>query len=436
MTMTDQSTAEKQSPAARRQVYFYFGSLTALVYLGMPHGYLFDIATSYMLKNQLNAPAGQIAIFRLLTAIPIYIAFLFGIVRDMWNPFGLRDRGYFLIFAPLSAVVLIWMALSRLSYVILFAGTLLVMVTFRFITAAHQGLIALVGQEKLMSGRLSALWSVVSFLPAIAGAIASGYLVENMPPSRTFALVAALALAIGAIGLWKPRGVFDHAYDRPQAKRTGLIADVRRLLKHRAIYPAATIMLLFAFSPGANTPLQFYLTNELHAPDAVYGYFYAIFLLSFIPVFLLYGYLCKRFSLNTLLWWGALTTIPQYVPLVFVHSANTALLLAAPMGMMGAIANAAIYDLAMRSCPPGLQGSFMMLVDGVYQLSYRGGDIVGTAIYSSSPTHGFLHCVIAVTAVYALILPTLLLIPKDVIATADGELNPAIASEVHEEAST
>jgi hypothetical protein len=30
-------------------------------------------------------------------------------------------------------------------------------------------------------------------------------------------------------------------------------------------------------------------------------------------------------------------------------------------------------------------------------------------------------CVVAITIVYALILPTLLLVPKDLIATADGQ---------------
>ncbi len=71
----------------------------------------------------------------------------------------------------------------------------------------------------------------------------------------------------------------------------------------------------------------------------------------------------------------------------------------------------------------------MMMVDGMYLLAYRGGDIVGAQIYASSPAHGFLYCALATTAVYALILPVLLLIPKNVIATADGEANPVLERE-------
>jgi len=91
---------------------------------------------------------------------------------------------------------------------------------------------------------------------------------------------------------------------------------------------------------------------------------------------------------------------------------------------LGGIATAAYYDLAMRSCPPGLQGTLMMLVDGVFVLSARGGDLLGSAIYNSSPANGFTYCVMATTAVYALILPLILLIPKNLTALADGEPSP------------
>jgi hypothetical protein len=188
-------------------------------------------------------------------------------------------------------------------------------------------------------------------------------------------------------------------------------------------------MFLFSFAPGAVTPLQFYLTNKLHASDAVFSNYYGLFVISFIPTFLLYGFLCKKVPLNKLLWWGTIVAVPQMIPLALIHSANLALVMAVPIGLMGGVATAAYYDLAMRSCPPGLQGTLMMMVDGVLVLSQRGGDVLGSKIYNSSQQYGFLYCVIATTAVYALILPTILLIPRALIATADGEPNPQIESQ-------
>ncbi len=413
------------------QIFSYFSVLTLLVYLVLPHGYFLDIATTYMLKNQLHASAVQVSLFRLLTALPIYFSFVFGFARDQWNPLGLRDRGYFLIFGSVTAAAFIWMALSHVSYFGLFAGMFLAMATFRFVAAAYQGLLALVAQEKLMSGRLSALWQIVSSVPYITGGIASGYVTENLKPGQTFLIAAALSLAIVGYGFWKPRAVFNHAYDQPLARhRREIWADVKRLLKHRAIYPAVLLSFLFQFAPGQNTPLQFYLTNTLHASDAVYGDYYAIFAAAFIPVFFLYGWLCKKISLEKLLWWGTLITVPQMVPMAFIHSGEQALWLAVPTGMMGGVAAAAYYDLAMRACPPGLQGTLMMMVDGMLQLSARGGDLLGSKIYSISPSNGFLYCVIATTAVYALMLPVILMVPRDLIRTRDGEINPEIEAEV------
>src|SRR5208282_5912952 len=149
------------------QTLLYFGSLTLFIYLATPAGYLLDIQTSFLLKNQLHATATQISMFRLITGIPIYFAFTFGLLRDQWNPFGLRDRGFFLIFAPATAIVFIVLACSNLSYRGLLAGMLLAMLLSRFLAAAYQGLIALVGQERLMSGRLSVLWNVVMSVPII-----------------------------------------------------------------------------------------------------------------------------------------------------------------------------------------------------------------------------------------------------------------------------
>jgi hypothetical protein len=63
----------------------------------------------------------------------------------------------------------------------------------------------------------------------------------------------------------------------------------------------------------------------------------------------------------------------------------------------------------------------------------RGGDLLGSTIYAASPAHGFTYCVIATTIVYALILPLIAFVPKELVATADGERNQRVEAEVLEE---
>lgn len=428
-----QTTVVASAPPADgspTKVFLYFTPLILILYLVGPTQFLVDIATTYMLKDQLHASATQVSAFRLVTAIPVYAAVLFGLTRDLWNPLGRRDRGYLMIFGPVTALVFVWLAFSKVTYLGLVGGVLLVMLTSRFTMAAFQGLQALVAQEKLMSGRLAVLWQVVATVPITVGAIAGGEIAQHLRPKMTFLIIAALTAVIGLLGLWRPRAVFQNAYDRPEAKGSNLIGDLKRLARHRAVYPAVLILFLFQFSPGSNTPLQFYLTNTLHASDAAYGAFLAIFSVAFVPPFLLYGWLCKRVALKHLLFWGTIITIPQMIPLAFIHTPTQALWLAIPIGMMGGIAYAAYLDLAMRSCPPGLQGALMMMADGMFYLSYRAGDLLGSAIYSSSPKYGFTYCVIAITLVYASILPVLLLIPKGLTDTRDGERNASVDATV------
>ncbi|MFX9008143.1 hypothetical protein ABTN33_19735, partial [Acinetobacter baumannii] len=81
----------------------YFAPLILLATLIQPTGNLADIAVTFMLKDRLHASATQVSTFRLVSSLPLVLAFLIGMVRDHWNPLGRRDRGHLLIFASLSA---------------------------------------------------------------------------------------------------------------------------------------------------------------------------------------------------------------------------------------------------------------------------------------------------------------------------------------------
>ena len=218
-------------------------------------------------------------------------------------------------------------------------------------------------------------------------------------------------------GAWKPGFVFANIHEERSKSRP--LDDVRRLVRHGPIYPALTIWLLWNFAPGSLTPLQYHLQNALHGEDFRWGEWNAIFTVSFIPAFMAYGVLCRRIALATLLRWGTVIAVPQFIPLLMVHSVMGALLAAIPMGLMGGIATAAYFDLIIRSCPRGLQGTTLMMSGALYFVASRFGDLLGAGIYDRFG--GFGVCVIVITIVYALILPTLALVPKNLIDYADGE---------------
>jgi hypothetical protein len=61
-----------------------------------------------------------------------------------------------------------------------------------------------------------------------------------------------------------------------------------------------------------------------------------------------------------------------------------------------------------------------MMSAGLFAIVQGLGNVLGTNLYDHFG--GFTVCVIAITVVYATILPALLLVPRHLIGTADGEI--------------
>lgn len=414
-------------PQVRTKVYLYLGVLVTLMSLGDPNGGLIDLSISFLLKNKLHLSAHELASFRLATALPLYLSGVFGLMRDRWAPGGLGDRKFFILFGAIGAGLYLLFSSLPLTTPMLMAALVSLTSVFLFLSGAFQGFASTLGQQHAMSGRVAALWQAFITLPWMLAFLVGGHLSDILESQsadhagRVLFLVGAIVLAaICVYGFWRPRAVFDHVViPTPTAP---LISDLARLVRHKPIYPALAIWLFWNFAPGAQTPLQYYVQNELHAPDSVWGEFNALVSACFIPPFVLFGFLCRRFPLRKLLFWGTIIAVPQLVPLLFVKSIAGVLTAGAFIGLVGGIATAAYVDLLIRSCPQGLQGTTLMLAGGLYHVASRFGDLLGTVLYDYFG--GFTVCVALITLVYLLILPLIALVPQHVIATADGQPPP------------
>ncbi len=411
--------------AVRQRIFLYIGVLIVLLAFGAPTGGLIDIPISFFLKNKLHLKAHELADFRLVSGIPLYLSCVFGFVRDTWNPFGMRDRGFMLLFGAVTAGLYVSFAFTPVTYGTLLAAVVLLTTSFLFVASAQNGLTSMLGQQHAMSGQISAVWNIFASIPTVGALLIGGTLSDLLEHRNAdqaarilFLVGAAIMASVAAYAVWKPRSVFDSVQDE-HGTAAHPMKDLKRLMRHWPIYPALLIWLLWNFAPGAATPLQYYLQNTLHAKDAPWGEWNAVFAASFIPTFMLFGVLCRRFPLKTLLVWGTVVAVPQFVPLLFIHSITGALIAAVPIGLMGGVASAAYLDLIIRSCPRGLQGTILMMSGGLNVVVSRFGDVLGTNLYDYYG--GFAVCVIAITVVYALILPTLLLVPESLIVTADGQ---------------
>ena len=388
-----------------------------------PYLPLIAIPVLFFLKNRLHLTASQTAFFALVTSIPLYLSFMFGFIRDRWSPFGLGDRGHLMVFGGLTGVVFAVLAFLPPSYPVLLGGVLVATASIQLVYGAANGLATVIGRKHAMTGQMSTAVNIANTVPVAAASLLGGLLSQTLERATTaeasrllFLTGAGLMAAIAAFGAFGPRRLFDEGRAKPETLTP--LADLKRLLRTWPVYPAVAIQLLWQFGPAAGAAMQYHLSGDLHATDAQVGQFFAAFYGSFIPTFLIYGLLAQRFSLRVLLWIGALMAVPQMAPLLFIKSAELAVWSAAGLGILGGIGQVAFWDLAMRACPKGLEGTMMMLLWSCYWVSYRLGDLWGGDLYDHHG--GFSVAIWATMGVYALIIPILFLIPKRITAGHDA----------------
>jgi MFS family permease len=421
------ATAPAIPEAARMRVLLYMLGLMLLVGAGSPALGLVDVPVTFFLKNKLHLASHEVANFRLVAAIPLYVGFLFGFARDRWNILGRKDRGMMMVFGGVCAAAYGLFAFAPSSYPMLLAAVILSSVAWSFVRGAEQGLASMVGQQMAMTGRMSTVWSIASSLPYLVAYLLGGLLSQALEGQGAdqaarilFLIAAGVLILVGLYAAWKPRVVYGNLHMEASAERP--LQDLARLFRHWPVWPALAIWFLWSFAPGSGTPLQYYMQNTLHATDTQWGEWNAIFAAAFIPTYLLYGALCRKYSARTLLFWGTAVGVPQMVPLWFIHSVDQALVAAVVIGLSGGVASAAYIDLLMRSAPKALQGTIMMMAGSLYWVAIRFGDVLGTNLYDHFG--GFGICVVAITVAYALIFPVLLAAPKALIATHEGQVVP------------
>jgi MFS family permease len=412
------------SDARRLQAFAFGGLLLVLMNFSSPAGGMIDIPVTFFLKNRMHLQSNELAVFKLWIGLPLIVGFVFGFIRDRWSPFGGGDRAHLMVFGAATAAIYGGMALANPTYAVFLGGLFVATMAFRMVSSAAYGITNTLAQKHAVSGQMSGVISMGSALPDLISFIGGGMLSQTLEGQGAaaaarilFFCAAGLMLAIALLGVIGPKWIFDEGRDaQPPAHPW---QDLKRIVRHWPIYPAMLIQLLWQFAPATGTVLQYHIVDHLHATDAQYGAWQGIFFGSFLPIYAVYGWISQRVALRPLLWVGFGVAVFQMTPLLLVHEPVGALIAAAPMGVLGSLAQAALVDLVIRSAPSGCQGMMMMLFYSFYYFSVRAGDLLGTWIYDKHG--GFIPTVVVTIVVYVLILPVILIVPTRLTATKDGE---------------
>src|SRR5262249_5054398 len=140
-----------------RVIGSYFGLLAFVGGLADPNGGLVQLPLLFVLKDQLHLDAQWVAWFGAITAVPGHAGVLFGAGRDRWRPRRLGDRGSLLAASVIVVACYVWLATTLLTVTRLLAAATFIAVAFQAFDTSSRALLTIVGQRRLMTGRLSAL---------------------------------------------------------------------------------------------------------------------------------------------------------------------------------------------------------------------------------------------------------------------------------------
>lgn len=409
----------RKAPGRYRQIGFYFAALTVITGFGEPGG-LVSLPILFTLKEQLGQPPQAIAVFEAIIFIPACFGFAFGLLRDRWRPFGLGDRGYLILAAPLVAVCYACLMIGPISYVKLLVAILITAVLFELLDTVIEALMTAVAQRHLMSGRLSALVEAVEVVPRVTAMLAGGWMASHISVQTTFAVAAGCALVMAGFAAWRPASVFEHELPRRELTREctrGVASSWNYLLRHRPYLPAVLVLALYNFSPGWSTPLFYYFVDEVNITGSGFGAYKAVNFAATAAASVGYGLMCQRIALGRLLVWAVALNVFPALLLLVIGGLSSAIAAALVVGFVSGFGYVAFFDLLRRSCPRSLEGVGTAVGFSLFALAGSAGDLLGAWLYERG---GFVAALVIDALATVLILPVLRYLPHSLAHSRDG----------------
>lgn len=174
--------------------------------------------------------------------------------------------------------------------------------------------------------------------------------------------------------------------EKPVARRNEHVwSDAGNQLKivfaSRTLWAAAGLIVLFFFSPGFTTPLLYRQQNMLKFSDQFLGTLTLVDGIALVAGAALYGLICRRFELRTLLMVGIVCYGGAALLYLGYHPNRTEAIeieiLAQFLQGLGVLP---LYDLATRATPRGGEGMGYALMMSARNIALFGADWVGSRL--------------------------------------------------------
>jgi len=357
------------------------GELLAILLVYFVQGVLglARLAISFFFKDELGLSPAEVAALMGVAALPWVIKPVFGLISDSVPLFGFRRRSYLVLSGVLGCGA--WLSLG--TWVQTPAQATLAIVAASIAIALSDVIVDSLVVERARQesatemGTLQSLSWAATALGGILTAYFSGQLLQWMSTRTVFLLTATFPLLVSAVAGAIAEARVSTAPDLQQTWQH--ITRVRQAMMQKSIWLPVAFLFLWQATPGSESALFFFTTNELgFEPEFLGRVRLVTSVASLLGIWLFQRYL-KTLPIRTIFFWSTiLSTLLGLSSLILVTHLNRqwgisdqwfslgdSLILA----VMGQIAFMPVLVLAARLCPPGIEATLFALLMSISNLA-------------------------------------------------------------------
>jgi MFS family permease len=386
----------KTADAQRQAVLF------AIVYFAQGMWYLPNQTITIVMKDA-GYGAGMVANFFVISAAPWLIKPVYGIISDFFPLFGRRRFSYLVLSSSLAAAAGFALGITgSADYWPLLALFTAMGLGLAFTDVLIDALMVEHGRRLNLTGAFQSVQWAAIYVASILVGVGGGWLAERRRLGLAF-LVAAifplLSLAMATVVVREPRARAD------RAAMLERLRAVRGALRSREMWVVAGFIFFFMFSPSFGPGFLFYQTDRLGFSQQFIGTLGALQALGSVIGALTYAPLSRRWPLRrTINVTIALSAVGTLMYLLY-QGAVSGIVIDFTYGWVYMVTTLAFLDLAAKSCPRHIEGTFFALLMSVYNAGMQVSQWAGGHLYDAI---GFERLVLISTVTTAL---TWLLVP-------------------------
>lgn len=375
------------------------------------------LALRYLLKDELQLTATQLAGFFLITKLAWYCKPFAGLLADKVRFLGSRRKGYLVVFSVIGGGL--WLALAFFHHTYLSMLWLVLAINFALmmVHTTLGGLLVEVSQSLGATGRISAVRSGTESFGWLLAGLVGGWIAVHLL-HHGFLINAALMIVLAVIFAKMLREDKEPGAG-PETPRWTL-GLFKELFQHRTLWAATGFWVLVKFSPGFGTPLFFYKSETLGLTPQLIGYLGFVSAGAGMLGSLFYMRICRRLALNRLLWLGISLHTASSLAFFGYRSIGAAIAIEALYGLCTALAFMPIFDLLARATPKHIAAFGYALIFSLGSLSVSGSDVLGSWIYERLG-RSFTGMILLDTGTTALVLLAIPFLPRLLVAHRDGD---------------